>query len=202
MLSSAVINVDVNVNRINNCVTAISFGPHIGCCLRFFVEKGCRQEWAGGKGGGTSPKPGERGEEKAWAQKSDQSRQPWGHAGQQALGLWCQVGAGTGWAADDQSCWCHDLGLRWWDEGVWGGKKTLRGPPGRCLRHQRVLPAVYLITFAAKTIQLHWLIYSFSGRATKLKNNNKSEAGPVKPWVKSSGRFQWGAWLGRGTAAA
>lgn len=187
MLSSAVINVVVNINTINKCATAISFGPHIGCRLRFFVEKECRQEWTGGKGGGTSPKPKARraGEEKAWAQKSEQSHQLWllGHAGQQALGLRCPAGAGTGWAADAQSCWCsgwcHGLGLRWWDEGVWGGEKTLRGPPGRCLGHQRVLPAVYLITFAAKTIQLHWLIYSFSCRATKLKNN--SEAGPVKP---------------------
>lgn len=146
------------------------------------------------------------GEEKAWTQKGKQSHQLWGNAvSQQALGLWCQKGAGTSSGADAYSCcssWCHGLGLWWWDEGIWGGKKILRGPPGKCLRHQSVLPAVYLVTFAAKTIQLHCLIYSFPCLVTTLKNNSNDEAGPVKSWVKSSGWAQWGAQLGEGMAAA
>lgn len=146
------------------------------------------------------------GEEKVWAQKSKQSHQLWGHAvSQQALQLWHQKGAGTSSGANAHSCcpgWYHGLGLWWWDEGVWAGKTTLQGPPGRCLRHRSVLPAVYLITFTAKIIQLHCLIYSFPCLATKLKNNNNDKAGLVKPWVKSSGWAQWGARSGAGTAAA
>lgn len=154
----------------------------------------------------TAARTAREGEEKAWNQKGKQSHHLWGNAvRQQVLGLQCQKGTGTSSGADAHSCysgWCHGLGLWWWDEGIWGGKKILQGPPGKFLRHQSVLPAAYLITFAAKTIQLHCLIYSFPCLVATLKNNNNDEAVPVKPWVNPYRWAQWGAQLGAGMAAA
>lgn len=79
-------------------------------------------------------------------------------------------------------------GTRIFEEGKRSSEATPLSPPhpGKCLGHQSVLPAVYFITFAAKTIQLHCLIYSFLCLVTTLKNNNNDEAGPVRPWVESS----------------
>lgn len=101
-----------------------------------------------------------------------------------SAGSWAAV---PGASRHRLGCRCSELLVLWlvpWFGAAVVGRGCLRreedprGPTGRCLRHQRVLPAVYLTTFAAKTIQLHWSIYSFSCRATKLKNNNNSEAGP------------------------
>lgn len=39
LVSSAVINVDMNVDLINKCVAAVRFGPHTGCLLRGFLLK-------------------------------------------------------------------------------------------------------------------------------------------------------------------
>lgn len=126
-----------------------------------------KSEWVGGKGGGTTPKSSSRNKENPKFSSKNRERKSMrsevqvnplamGHDwSQQALGLWCQKGSGTSNDADaHSSCsgWCHGLGLWWWDKGVWGGKNVLRGSPSWCLRHQSVSPAVYLITFTAKTI--------------------------------------------------
>lgn len=171
-------------------VAATSFILILGCLLRLFVEKGCRQEWVEGKGGRTSPKSSSKNEENPKFSIKNRERESlrpevqvnpraMGHdISQQAFGLWCQKAAGTNSDADAHShCsgWCHGLGLWWWDKGVWGGKNVLRGSPGWCLRHQSVLPAVYLITFAANTVQFLCLISSFPCLVSKLIKTPKTQ---------------------------
>lgn len=169
-------------------VTATSFILRLGYLLRLLVEKGCRQEWVEGKGGGTSPKSSSKNKEHSKFPSKNKERESMRpevqvnplamchDISQQALGLWCQKGAGTSRDADAHShCsgWCHGLGLWWWDKGVWGGKNILRGSPGWCLRHQSVLPAVYLTTFAANIVQFLCLISSFPCLVSKLKKKTK-----------------------------
>lgn len=156
-------------------VSATSFVLRLGCLLRPSVEK----EWVEGKRGGTSPQsrtrkaaaqtrksrenpkfPSTNGERESLRTEVQVNPLGMGHdVSQQPLGLWCQKGAGTSSDADAHSCcsgWWHGLGLWWWDKGVWRWKNVLRGSSGWCLRHQSVLPAVYLIIFAANTIQFIW----------------------------------------------